>query len=247
MSDFDSIFVGGHWRAARGTDELPVIGPYTEKLVTTVRGASAQDVDDAVRSAHAALRTGPWSEASLEERCAVVERIRDGMLARKEELIDRAVATLGQPISRARQVSSIGSRIDREIKTIKEIPLESQRDDDSGRTLVSRKPAGVVAGICPFNAPTMMEIKKSVPALLAGCTVVLKSDPQTPYASRILAEVAAEAGLPPGVLNVVFGGAPTGDALVRHPLVNTVTFTGSAPTGAAIGAAVRADVQAHGA
>lgn len=237
MSDFDVIYVGGQWRPARGSDEYQVVGPYTEKHVTTVRSSSAQDVDDAVRAAWTAIHTGPWSQTSFAERCAVVTRIKEGLVARQADLIDRAVATLGQPLSRARQVSSIGSRIERDIEMVDAMSLEFQREDASGVALVSRRPVGVVAAICPFNAPTLMEIKKTIPALLTGCSVVLKSDSQTPYAARILAEVADEAGLPPGVLNVIFGGGATGEALVDHPLVNMVTFTGSAPTGSAIGAA----------
>ena len=242
MSDFDVIYVDGKWRSANGTESIAVIGPYTEELVTTVRGSSPEDIDDAVRSAWTALRVGPWGQTSLAERCAVVSRIRDGLLGRREELIQRAVETLGQPLSRARQVSGgLGPRIDRAIETVNTLQFEWRREDETGVAIISRRPVGVVAAICPWNAPTLMELNKAIPALLAGCSVVLKPDPQTPYAARILAEVASEAGLPPGVLNVVFGGGATGDALVRHPLVSMVSFTGSAPTGSIIGAACGRD------
>lgn len=236
-SDFDTNYIEGEWRPARGSENVPVINPYSEELVTTVQGASPKDVDDAVRSAWSAMRVGPWSEASLDERCAVVERIKVGLSARLDELIDRAIATLGHPISRARQVNDVALTIDEAIEAIRGIKLEYRREDKYGVALIQRRPVGVVAAICPWNAPTRMETTKTIMGLVAGCSVVLKPDPQTPYAARILAEVAAEAGLPPGVLNVVFGGSPTGDALVRHPLVSMVTFTGGASVGSAIGAA----------
>lgn len=233
MNDFNAIHVDGEWRAARGTAELAVISPYTEQLLGHVREASEADVDSAVRSAHAAL--SGWSQTPLAERCTVIERIKTGMAARRDELIEKAVTTLGQPISRARQVSRVDSPIERAIGSIGEMDLEFRRDDSSGSALIQRRPVGVVASICPWNAPTLTEVSKTIPAMLAGCPVVLKPDPQTPFAARVLAEVADEAGLPPGVLNVVFGGGRTGEALVRHPLVRMVTFTGSAATGSAIG------------
>jgi aldehyde dehydrogenase (NAD+) len=237
VSDFDSVYIDGEWRRARGSDPFPVINPFTEERVTNVRSASYEDVDDAVRSASAAMRSGPWSNASLEERCSVVERMKAGLSARLAELAEKSVMTLGHPISRARQVNNVASPIEIAIEGIKSLSLESRRSDKTGVALIARRPVGVVAAICPYNAPMRMEASKTVTALLAGCSVVLKPDPQTPYAARILAEVAAEAGLPPGVVNVVYGGGPTGDALVRHPLVSAVTFTGSAATGAAIGGA----------
>jgi betaine-aldehyde dehydrogenase len=233
MSEFDSIYVAGEWRRACGTNELPLVSPYTEAVLTHVREASEADVDIAVRAAQTALPG--WSATPVEERCAVMERIKAGLAARRDELIEKAVMTLSQPISRARQVSRVDSPIENAIAFIRDMQLEFQRDDRSGSALVRRRPVGVVAAICPWNAPTLTEVSKTVPAMLAGCPVVLKPDPQTPFAARILAEVADEAGLPPGVLNVVFGGGGTGEALVRHPLVRMVTFTGSAATGSAIG------------
>jgi betaine-aldehyde dehydrogenase len=238
MSNVDRLYIDGQWRPARGAESIPVFNPYTEALVTTVRGASAEDIDDVAQSAWKAMRTGPWSRTSVDERCAIVERIKDGLAARLNELAERAVSTLGQTMTRARQVSNVASTLEEAIESIKTVTLEFEREDRTGGlALVQRRPIGVVAAICPWNAPTRMEAAKTVAGLLAGCSVVLKPDPQTPYAAGIIAEVATEAGLPPGVLNVVFGGGATGDALVRHPLVRMVSFTGSAATGALIGAA----------
>lgn len=241
MGDFDSIYIEGAWRAARGSESIPIINPFTEARIDVVRAASAEDIDDMVQSSYRAMRTGPWSRYSLDERIAVVERIKTGLMARRDDLIEKAVLTLGQPLSRARQVSRPEAPIDNAIRTIRGLALEFRREDPTGVALISRRPVGVVAVICPYNAPTLMELLKTIPALLAGCAVVLKPDPQTPYAARILAEVADEAGLPPGVLNVAFGGGPTGDALVRHPLVRLVTFTGSSATGSIIASACSTD------
>lgn len=234
--DFNAVYVDGEWRPSRGTQVLPVISPYTEERLTTVRAASADDVDDAARAAWSSLQSGVWSRRSLDERCEVVERIKRGLAARRDELVDRSVATLGHPITRARQVSNVDVLIEQAMHSVRAVQFEYRRSNQWGDALIRRQPVGVVAGICPWNAPTRTEVQKTVPALLSGCSVVLKSDPQTPYAARILTEVAAEAGLPPGVLNVVFGGPSTGEALVRHPLVRLVSFTGSSATGSAIGA-----------
>jgi aldehyde dehydrogenase (NAD+) len=235
MNEFDSLFVAGAWREVRGRERQNVINPYTETAVTAIRQASAEDVDDAVRAAAHTLHEGTWGGLPLEERCAVVTRIKAGLSARRDELIEWAVLTLGQPISRARQVSRIDSAIDSAIAAIQQLELEYRRISESGEALVVRRPVGVVAAICPWNAPTLTEVIKTISPLLAGCPVVLKPDPQTPYAALVLAEVAHEAGLPAGALNIVYGASATGEALVRHPLVRAVTFTGSTATGARIG------------
>lgn len=235
MDDVSACYIAGSWQPTRGQDELTVTNPFTEEKVGTVRVGGAGDVNAAVDAGHEAWRSGVWSEVTLEERCAVIERMRAGLAARRADLIERAVTTLGQAISRARVVSNVDAPIFQAMDSIRAFTREIHRENRWGEALIVRKPIGVVAAICPWNAPTRTEIQKTIPALLSGCSVVLKPDPQTPYASGILAEVAAEAGLPAGVLNIVQGGAATGCALVRHPLISLVSFTGSSATGSSIG------------
>lgn len=228
------MFVRGQWCHTSAKDLQPVVNPATEEVVAEIEIAGEKDVDVAVQAAEEAA-TGPWARTSVAERCEIALRIKEGLEARREELVQLAVATLGQPIRFARGLGGALQFIDSFVSAIGELDLEYERADRFGRSLIVRRPVGVVAAIVPWNTPLRSEVKKVVPALLAGCTVVLKPAPATPFAGEILAEVAAEAGVPAGVLNVVHGGAEVGRALVEHPGVRKVAFTGSTATGTWIG------------
>lgn len=230
----NGMFVDGEWRRTSVKDPQPVVNPATEEVVAEIDVAGAEDVATAVEIAEAAAN-GSWATMSVAERCEIAYRIREGLEARREELVALAVTTLGQPIRFARGLGGALQFIDSFVSALGELTLEYERKDDFGRSLIVRRPVGVVAAIVPWNTPLRSEVKKVVPALLAGCTVVLKPAPATPFAAEILAEVALAAGAPAGVLNVVHGGAETGRALVEHPKVQKVAFTGSTATGAWIG------------
>src|SRR5690606_21009028 len=120
--------------------------------------------------------------------------------------------------------------------TIESTPLERARPSQAGSTLVRREPVGVVGAITPWNYPQVLAMMKIAPALAAGCTVVLKPAPETALDGYVLGEAATEAGLPPGVLNIVVAGREAGAALVSHPLVDKIAFTGSTGAGRLIGA-----------
>lgn len=235
MYERNDVFIDGEWQRSSGKDVLEVINPTTEGVFGTVRAASDDDVDHAVRSADRALRSGPWPKMTLEERCDIVMRIKAGLLARTEEIAFLAASTLGQVYRAATGLGGAAGLLDMYVASSKQVSFEYLRTDASGTALITRKPVGVVAAITPWNTPLRSEIKKAIPAILAGCTVVVKSSERTPFAGAIFAEVAAAAGLPDGVINLIFGGPETGAALVEHPLVRKVTFTGSSATGARIG------------
>lgn len=228
------MFVDGEWRATSSKNTESVINPATEDVVAQVEVACGDDVATAVEAAEDAAH-GPWAVTTVEERCEIAQHIKEGLEARREELVGLAVVTLGQPIRFAKGLGGALPFIDSFISAISELVFEYERSDRFGHSFIVRRPVGVVAAIVPWNTPLRSEVKKVVPALLAGCTVVLKPAPATPFAAEVLAEVALEAGVPPGVLNVVQGGADTGRALVEHPLVRKVAFTGSTDTGAWIG------------
>ena len=231
-------FIDGEWVASRSEDAFTVYNPFTESAYGEVAVGSAEDVDAAVRSAHRALGQGAWRDATLEERISVVQRIRDAIVSRADELARVTTSSMGTPYHQYRNLANAAEIIDMSIDMARKVRWEYLRMDASGDSLIARRPVGVVAGIVPWNVPVRSEVKKITPALLAGCTIVLKPAPEAPFGAAILAEICAEAGVPSGVVNVVMGDGNTGELLVRHPLVRKVAFTGSTATGTRIWSAV---------
>jgi betaine-aldehyde dehydrogenase len=220
-----------------------VVNPFTEEPFGEATVGTAGDVDVAVRSAHEAFVGGPWRGLGLEERIAVVERVRDGLAARREEIARINTLSGGFPYSQALSLAQAVELIDMYIAMVRRVKFEYLRMDEWGDTLIVRKPLGVVAGIVPWNGPVRSEVKKAIPAILAGCTVVLKPAPETPFGAAIFTEICVEAGVPDGVVNLVPGDGSTGDALMRHPLVRKVAFTGSSATGQKIWEAAAGDMK----
>jgi betaine-aldehyde dehydrogenase len=211
-----------------------VVNPYTEEPFGEATVGTAADVEVAVRSAHRAGSEGPWPGMPLEDRIAVARRISEGLTARADELGRIATCSMGGVYSRSRLLGSAADLIDMYVEAVERIRFEYLRIDRFGSTLIRRRPVGVVAGIVPWNAPIRGEVKKVIPAILAGCTIVVKPAPETPFGAAILAEICTEAGAPPGVVNLVPGGPTTGEVLVTHPLVRNVAFTGSSAVGTRI-------------
>lgn len=230
-------YVGGTWRPSSGDAMFTVINPYTEEPFGKAAIATAADVDDAVTTAHRALH-GEWRRTSLGDRIGMVKLIREQLVARATELAAVSSSSMGVPYHRYLTFFNSIQLIDAFIEDARQVRWQYLRMDHSGDALIERRPVGVVAGIVPWNAPIRSEIKKLIPALLAGCTIVLKPAPETPFGAAALAEICTEAGIPPGVVNLVPGDGTTGDHLVRHPLVRKVAFTGSSATGSKIWSAV---------
>ena len=230
----DGVFIDGMWQESTGDAMVTVINPYTEQPFGRATLGTAADVDAAVRSAHRAGIEGDWRNTSLEDRIALVEAIREALVARAEELARLASSSMGSPFLTAKGLGMSAELIGMYIESVKAVRFEYLRMDTTGDTLIVRRPVGVVAAIVPWNAPVRSEIKKVIPALLAGCSVVLKPASETPFGAAVLAEVCTEVGVPAGVVNLVPGDGTTGDHLVRHPLVRKVAFTGSSATGSKI-------------
>jgi aldehyde dehydrogenase (NAD+) len=234
----DGVYVDGRWLPSTGDAAATVINPYTEEPMGRATVATAEDVDLAVRSAQRAFDEGPWRRMSLDERIEVMERFRDLLAARSDELGTLNSSSNGTPFSTARLLGSSVELIDMYIAQARRLTFEYLRRDATGDSLIVRRPIGVVAAIVPWNVPVRSEIKKIIPALLTGCSIVLKPAPETPFGAAAMAEMFTEAGLPDGALNLVLGDGSTGDHLVRHPLVRKVAFTGSTATGSRIWSAV---------
>jgi acyl-CoA reductase-like NAD-dependent aldehyde dehydrogenase len=214
------------------SETLEIRDPATGELVGHVTSASPETVDRAVRSAHAAFHD--WSRRSILDRATILRRGAALLASRVDAFAPGLTAEQGKPLREAKlELQKAADTLDHYASMGKEVRGSSVHNLDPGVDgLVLRRPLGVVAAIVPWNFPTTLLCNKLGPALLTGNTVVAKPADSTPFTTLALAEALTEAGLPPGVLNIVTGTGPiAGEALVTHPLVRKVAFTGSTPTG----------------
>ncbi|MFD1541213.1 aldehyde dehydrogenase family protein [Nonomuraea guangzhouensis] len=226
------LFIGGQWCEANAKGRRDVVDPSTGKVVTTVAEADAADVDAAVTAGRGAA--GPWARMSGRERARVLHRVADIVRRRADELVAVESLDVGKPVSLCRAVdvattAEIYEYYSGLAQTIqgatRQIPIPSH-------AYTSREPLGVVGAITPFNFPLILSSAKIAPALAAGNAVVHKPAEDTPLSALLMAEILAEAGVPDGVLNVVTGGgAEAGEALLRHPGIDKIAFTGSTEIG----------------
>jgi aldehyde dehydrogenase (NAD+) len=234
----DRFFIGGKWVKPVGTDTVEVRTASTGDVMGTAALASVADLDLAVRAARSALDDGPWGRTSPAERAEAMTRFADALAVRAESTSNLVSRENGMPIGTSTIVNGINPA--KELRFLADLirnrPAEEIRESANGRTIVRREPVGVVGAITPWNFPQSLAMNKIAPALAAGCTVVLKHSPETALDSYVLADAAQEAGLPPGVLNIVLGGRELGAALVSHPQVDKISFTGSTEAGRKIGA-----------
>ena len=232
------LFVDNAFVPAASGETFTTIDPATEEVIGDVARGGAADVDRAVKAAAAALR-GPWREITPYERGRLLFGFADLIAFHRDELARLETLDVGKPLK-----DSLGD-IDGVVTTLRY--NAGAADKLQGETIplgpkfvdfTVLEPLGVTAHIVPWNFPLGMAMRGMAPALAAGCTVVLKPAEQSPLSALKMAELVAEAGLPKGVINVVTGlGAEAGDALVRHPMVRGITFTGSVATGRKILAA----------
>ncbi|MGF1427592.1 aldehyde dehydrogenase family protein [Kitasatospora sp. LaBMicrA B282] len=234
MQQHADQYIDGSWRPSLGGEALTVFNPATEQPIATVPAGTAADVDAAVAAARAAARG--WGTTTREQRLAPLTRLRDGLVERQEEIAALISAEQGSPIGFARTVQA-GLPV-AVASSYVELLAGYEFQETVGNSTVLAEPAGVVAAITPWNYPLHQIVAKVVPALAAGCTVVLKPAEDTPLVARLFAELVAAAGFPAGVFNLVTGvGAVAGAALAAHPEVDLVSFTGSTAVGRAIGEA----------
>jgi acyl-CoA reductase-like NAD-dependent aldehyde dehydrogenase len=217
-----------------------VVSPHTEEPFGRAAGAGPDDVDAAVAAARAAFDDGPWPRLGPAERVEAVRRLAGLYGPRRKEMAKLITAEMGSPISFSKFAQAtlpmllLGAFAD----IAEALPWEERRAGAFGSDIVLRKePMGVVAAIVPWNMPQFLIVGKLAPALLAGCPIVIKPAAETPLDALLLAELVDEAGLPPGVVSVLPGGRQVGEALVAHPGVDKVAFTGSTAVGRQVAAA----------
>ncbi|WP_426748397.1 aldehyde dehydrogenase family protein [Myxococcus faecalis] len=228
MQVYDKLYIQGEWVASRGGGHIDVLSASTEEVMGRVPEGTAEDVDRAVRAARGAFEA--WASLTVPERAAFLRRLQAGLTERQDSLARTMTGEVGMPLalSKAIQVGTPITVTGTYVQLLQEHAFEEQ----VGNSLVVREPVGVVACITPWNYPLHQIVAKVAPALAAGCTVVLKPSEVAPLNAFMLAEILHEAGLPPGVFNLVSGtGAVVGEALVRHPEVDMVSFTGSTRAG----------------
>ncbi len=233
VPSYDRIFVGGRWQAASGGDRIEVVSPHTEEVIAHAAAGSAQDVDAAVRAARAAFDEGPWPRMSHAERIAAVEKLAAVYSTHVDEMADLITAEMGSPASFSRlgQAAGAASMMHLAVQAARTFPWAQRRTGLLGEVHLRRMPIGVVGIIIPWNVPQNLLMPKLIPALIAGCTVVIKPAPETPLDSLWVAEMIEQIGLPEGVVSVVPGGREVGEELVRHPGVDKIAFTGNSATG----------------
>src|SRR6516165_8593986 len=237
-TEYDKLFVGGKWTEPSTSEVIEVHCPATGEYVGKVPLAAAADVDAAVAAARAAFDSGPWPRTPPKERAAVIAKALALLEERKELFAKLLSAETGQPpmTSETRHwMGSMGAMNFFAGPAVGQVQWREIRHGSYGQTIVLREPIGVVGAIVAWNVPLFLAVNKLGPALLAGCTVVLKPAAETPLTANALAQVFADAGLPEGVLSVVPGGIETGQALTSNRDVDLFTFTGSSGVGKEIG------------
>ena len=237
QTEYDKLFIGGRWVEPSTYHVIEVHSPATGEYVGKVPMAAAADVDAACAAARKAFDEGPWPRMTPEERQAVIANAVKLIEDRADLFKFLLKSETGQPsmIVDMVQYGAAVSGLQYYSTAADKFTWTDVRDGIYGQTMVLREPIGVVGAVAAWNVPMFLACNKLGPALLAGCTMVLKPAAETPLSVNALAEVFAEAGLPEGVLSVVPGGAETGRALTANPDVDKYTFTGSSAVGKEVG------------
>lgn len=228
------LFIDGAFRDGESESIVEVLNPATEEVIGTAAQATEKDVVVAIESARKAFDEGPWPQMTPRERSATLLRIADALERRRAELVELNILEAGSArmLAETLQVGiplqNFRDTVDRVLTTFAfEQPMLPTIGQGLGQGVILKEPTGVAALISAYNFPLFLNLFKVAPALAAGCTAILKPAPTTPLEALVLGEVAQEAGLPPGVLNIVTGDIDAGQELTTNPMVDLVSFTGS--------------------
>ena len=238
ISHPQQFYIDGGWATPSSAATIDVVSPTTEEIFLRVAAAQAADVDRAVSAAREAFDHGPWPRMSHLERAGYLREISKQIGVRAPELADLWTGEVGMIRGMSgMMIPFVGQLFDFYASLADSFAFEERRPAAQGGVgLLVREPVGVVAAIVPWNAPLLLMTLKLAPALLAGCTVVLKASPEAPGAAYVMAEILETVGLPKGVVNVVTADREVSELLVRHRGVDKVTFTGSSIAGKKIAA-----------
>ena len=234
MREHKQLFIGGEWVDPAGTGTIDVISPHSEDLVGRVPEGTAADIDRAVAVARDAFDNGEWPRLAPEDRMAAVQKFSEAYAAHIPDMAAVITEEMGSPISFSNLAQSPAPwmMLNTFLQVGAEYPWEERRQGVLGSdVVVRREPVGVVGAIVPWNVPQFVTMSKLAPALIAGCTIVIKPSPETPLDGFLMADILNEAGIPKGVVSVIPAGREVGEHLVRHPGVDKIAFTGSTAAG----------------
>jgi len=229
------FYINGAWVDPVVPNDHPVIDPSNEEVCAIISLGSAADTDAAVAAAKAAFPA--WAATPPSERKALVERILEQFVKRRQEMAEAISVEMGAPMRLAygAQAGALEWHLRNFLTAVDEIQWLKPHGGANGNTMIAQEPIGVVGLITPWNWPMNQVTLKVIPAMLAGCTCVLKPSEEAPLSSMLFAEFVHDAGAPPGVFNLVNGdGAGVGTRLSSHPDVEMISFTGSTRAGRAI-------------
>src|SRR4051794_11001723 len=214
--DQSTFFIDGDWAAPATGDTIQVVSPHSEQVVATVPEGSAADIDAAVAAARRAFDHGPWPRMSPEQRIEVVQNFSNLYAGKMGDMAELISTEMGAPLSFSNlaQAPAPWMQIEAFLGIARAYPWEETRTGMLGTdVVVRREPVGVVAAIPPWNVPQFTIMSKLIPALLSGCTIVIKPAPETPLDTYLMAELLQEAGVPAGVVNIVAAGREVGEHL----------------------------------
>ncbi|HEV3225414.1 MAG TPA: aldehyde dehydrogenase [Acidimicrobiales bacterium] len=234
MHTFEKLFIGGEWVDPAGSDTIDVISPHSEELVGRVPEGTEADIDKAVAAARDSFDNGSWSRMQPSERAAIVQDFANVYAAQMMDMAAVITEEMGSPISFSQLAQSPAPwmMLTAFLQVAAEYPWEERRAGVlGGDVIVRREGVGVVGAIVPWNVPQFVTMSKLAPALLAGCSIVIKPSPETPLDAFLMAKILEEAGVPKGVVSIVPAGREVGEHLVRHPGVDKIAFTGSTAAG----------------
>lgn len=240
MHEYSKLFVAGEWSAPSTGETIEVISPHTEQPIARVVAPAPADIDRAVAAARRAFDEGPWPRIDPAERIRIVRDLARRYEERVDEIARIVTAEMGAPITFSRSAHArLPGVMMRALADLAETyPWQEIRPGYHGTgILVRSRPVGVVAAVTPWNMPMLMVVAKLVPALLAGCTIVLKPSPETPLDAHLMAELLEQSEVPPGVVSILPGDRAIGEYLVTHPGIDKVSFTGSTAAGRQVAAA----------
>jgi betaine-aldehyde dehydrogenase len=226
-------YVNGQWVSAAGGATFPVYDPSTEEVIAQVAESTAADVDKAVKSARAAFDSGPWPATTAQDRGRILFKLADKIRQNQPMLAELECRNTGKPIVEAEyDIGDVATCFEYYGGLANKVNGSVMPVPANALSFTLREPVGVAGQIIPWNYPLLMAAWKLAPALAAGCTCVLKPAEQTPLTAMEFANWLEEVGLPPGVVNIINGaGEIAGAALVAHPVVDKIAFTGSAAVG----------------
>jgi acyl-CoA reductase-like NAD-dependent aldehyde dehydrogenase len=224
----EELFIAGKWRTPNSAATVPVICPANEAVVAHVALPGIADADAAVAAARTAFDSGPWPKMSVAERVAYCSRLADALEARMHRMNIAWMLEAGAPLAHSEMINTAAGRMiwRNALEIAPTLKFEERRTGRSGDVIVLHEPIGTVLAILTYNGPVVLMGMKVIPALLAGCPVIIKPAPESPLTSRIIAEAIESVGFPPGVISVLAAGSDVTQHLVGHAGIDMIALTG---------------------